>query len=403
MISCKNNVELFEKIHSNFFPYYSSWCHDYPIVISKSRDKELERLQQILYRVCEFYVFHYKDYLDIISYPDSVLEILDYSSHFPFKAGTFRPDFIIDTNGNIRICEITSRFFGNGYFMSYFMEKAGAVFAQKHDISDYKSHFEDFFDYVVGMKGNNNRLLVLKSNDKSDSIKLYVPFYQSLGMEVQVIEAADVESNIPLFSESMIVSALNQNDLLSFSMETLKTMANFGVRNDFRTIFLLHDKRLFHLFFKDSFTKRFLSDEDTLFLRNHTIYTSIPGTDENIWKNARINKNGYILKHHCLGKSEKVFAGPLTDSNTWNQLFENDEISEMILQPFIDQKTFVSPWKDQILREYISPSILCIDDKYFGAGLFRSSSFKVINQGDAHKIAPIITDQPEKLGKYNVL
>lgn len=403
MTEAISNIQLFEKIHPDYFPYYRSWCHDLPIVISDERDKELKKLQQILYRACEFYALHYRDYLDIINYPDKVLEILDYSEQYPFRAGTFRPDFVIDIYGSIKLCEITSRFFGNGYFMSYFMEKAGEDLAKECGITDYRSYFSEFFDHMAAMKNGYKRLLVLKSSDKSDSIKLYVPFYEALGMETHIVEAEDVEKNINLFPDSMIVSALNQTDLLSYSMDTLKSMADHGMRNDFRTIFLLHDKRFFHLFFMDSFTERFLNEEETLFLRDHVIKTALYGRDSQMWEDARISKDYYILKHHCLGKSEKVYAGTLIDKKTWDALFESGEISEMILQPFIMQKAFTSTWKEQTLREYTSPSILCVDDKYFGGAFFRSSSCEVINLKDAHKIAPILTDQPEKLGKYNIL
>ena len=403
MIEDVSNTLIFEKIHPDYFPYYRSWCHDMPIIISGERDAELQRLQEILYKACEFYVTHYKEYLDIINYPDKVLEILEYSQQFPFKAGTFRPDYIIDTNGSIKLCEITSRFFGNGYFMSYFMEKAGREMAREYGLTDYRSYFDEFFDYAAGMKGSLSKLLVLKSSDKSDSIKLYVPFYEALGMETHVIEAADVEKNAAHFHNSMIVSALNQKDMLSFSMNTLKALADSGMINDFRTIFLLHDKRFFNLFYRDSFTNSFLNDEDTLFLREHAIMTAVPGSDSDMWEAARNNKDGYILKHHCLGKSEKVYAGILTGSDEWRDLFTSGDVSEMILQPFISQRVFTSPWKDCILKEYVSPSILCVDDRYFGTGLFRSSSCEVINQGNAHKIIPIITDQAYKIENYNIL
>ncbi len=450
MLEGLSNKALFEKIHSEYFPYYRSWCHDFPIVVSTKRDRELERLHGILYRACEFYVYHYRDYLNIIPYSDKVLEILDYSSRFPFRAGTFRPDFIIDKNGKILLCEITSRFFANGYFMSYFMERVGSDIAFASGLTDYRSYFDAFFDYMADMcQGDSdegiNKLLVLKSEDKSDSIKLYVPFYQALGLQVNIIEAGKVEENIDLFKDSMIVSALNQQDLLSLSIDTLKKLAENGMRNDFRTIFLLHDKRMFNLFFRDDFTSRFLDQEQTRFLRDHVIRTAIPrvtgqnndgqvqsndaelNKDVIMWEDAKKNKDRYILKHHCLGKSEQVYAGPLTDQVEWESLFESGKVNEMILQPFIEQRIYTSTWKgcgmkgkttpnEEIypvcesdgysgytLREYVSPSILCVDDKYFGCGLFRTSSCAVINQGDAHKMAPLLTDEIDKLGECNIL
>ena len=400
MPSC---AELFTKIHADYFPYYRSWCHYVPILISGERDRELHRLQELLYRCCAFYAANYRDYLDVIPYDEKVLELLDYVRDIPFRAGTFRPDFIIREDGSILVCEITSRFFGNGYFMSYFMEAAGEGFARDAGVTDRRSYFDYFFDYMAGMAKGYRKLTVLKSADKSDSIKLYGPFYQALGLEVQILEAHEVEPALSSLEGSLIVSALNQNDLLSFSMETLKTLADLKIHNDFRTIFLLHDKRFFNLFFKDCFTTRFLSEEETVFLRSHVIPTYLYGQDPEIWADAAARKDRYILKHHCLGKSEKVYAGSLMEEGEWKQLFRSDELKSMILQPFISQKLFQATWQEKLLSEYVSPSILCVDDRYFGPGLFRTSSCPVINQGDAHKIAPIITDQRDRFEKCHVL
>ena len=71
----------------------------------------------------------------------------------------------------------------------------------------------------------------------------------------------------------------------------------------------------------------------------------------------------------------------------------------MILQPFIHQRLFETRWKswDDLMpkkvQDYVSGTILNLDGIYFGTGLFRTSSRPVINQIDAHKISPVITDQ----------
>ena len=396
-------TRLFADIHADYIPYYRSWCHDIPIVISGERDRELHRVQELLYRCCAFYAGHYRDYLDVIPYEEKVLELLDYVRELPFHAGTFRPDYIIREDESILVCEITSRFFGNGYFMSYFMEAAGEGFAREAAITDYRSYFEDFFAYMASLARGYRKLTVLKSADKSDSIKLYVPFYQALGLETEILEAQDAEPKISSLKGNLIISALNQQDLLSFSMDSLKTLADMKIHNDFRTIFLLHDKRFFYLLFQDRFTDRVMTCEETAFLRSHVIPTYLYGLDPQVWEDAAAHKDGYILKHHCLGKSEKVYAGPLMEEESWNALFRSGEIASMILQPFISQKLFCAEWQGKQLADFLSPSILCVDDRYFGPGLFRTSSCPVINQGDAHKIAPVITDQAEKFGNCHIL
>ncbi|MBR2835087.1 MAG: hypothetical protein IKE43_05200 [Coriobacteriales bacterium] len=396
-------TELFATIHAEYIPYYRSWCHDIPIIVTPQRDEELHRLQELLYRSIVFYARHFEDYLDLIPYDEKVLRILEYAQKYPFYAGTFRPDYVVRDDGALMVCEITSRFFGNGYFMSYFMEAAGKEFADYANVTDRKSYFEDFFAYMARLAHGYKKMVVLKSADKSDSIKLYVPFYRALGLEVRIIEANRVEQELSSLEDTLIISALNQKDLLSYSWNTLKTLIDLEIHNDLRTVFLVHDKRLFSLFFTDSFTARFLPDNDTLFLRNHLIPTYLYETDSAIWEDAARNKDEYIIKHPSLGKSEQVYAGCLTGNDEWTRLFASGQAYSMILQPFIHQKVFCAHWQEKELREYLSPSILCVDDRYFGTALFRTSSCPVINQTDAHKIAPILSSQIYKFQACHIL
>ncbi len=394
---------LFASLHADLIPYYRSWAHDCPMLVTHSRDRELAEIQRVLYKACVWYVHHWRDYLDLIGYDQKILDILEYVDDIPYQAGTYRPDYLILEDGSIRLCEITSRFFGNGYFLSFFMEHAGRVFAEEAGVTDEVSYFEDFLAYMADMAGDRKKLCVVKSADKSDSIRLYVPFYEALGLRAVILEADEVEAGLKEMEGSMVVSALNQQDLLSYSPDTLKYMADRGMRNDFRTIFLLHDKRFFRLFFEPSFTDRCLTPEETSFLRAHTVETWLYGGKEEVWQDAREHKDGYILKHHCLGKSEKVYAGCLTDEAAWEALFASGDVREMILQPFMQQRLFPTVWKGEALNDYISGTILTVDDRYFGTGLFRTSTRPVINQADAHKAAPVMTDQLDRFPVYHLL
>ena len=392
----KKYEELFAQLHSELIPYYRSWCHDYPMVISTQRNQELKRMQKVLYRCIDYYVQHYQDYLDEIPFDEKVLAILKASERYPFEAGTFRPDYLLCEDGNLKICEITSRFFGNGYFLSYFMEHAGAAFAVEAGIMDYHSYFEELLEYLADMLGDKKKLCVLKSADKSDSIRLYVPFYQALGAEVTILEADEVENKIELLKDSFVVSALNQTDIMSLSMETIERIIDSRCRNDFRTVFLLHDKRFFKLFHIERFTEKCLSPEDIIFLQEHTVPTYTIGMDREVFADARKHKDLYIIKHARLGKSEKVYAGCLCADDAWERIFASDELQNMILQPFIKQKIYPIIWNGQKLNDYVAGTILCVDNHYFGTGLFRTSTRPVINQTDAHKVAPVITDETWK-------
>lgn len=402
-------MHLFERLHSPLIPYYGSWTYEEPMVVSSSRDEELSEMNRVLSKAGDYYVKHYREFTDLISYDDKIMDILSYVEDRPFKAGTARPDYIIDRNGTLRICEITSRFFGNGYFLSFFNETVGRYKADAAGITDRKSYFEQMLAYFADMPAGRRKLYVLTSADKSDSIGLYVPFYHALGAETEIIQAEDVENRLPELKGNMVVSALNQFDLLGFSAQTLRYLADIGMVNDFRTIFLLHDKRFFRLFADKRFTDAALTPDETDFLRRHTIETYLPKADPAWFEYARHHKDEFILKHHCLGKSISVYAGCLTEMVEWERLFAEGETEKMILQPFVHQKLFETSWesgeeqKERKVYDYVAGTILNVDGIYFGTGLFRTSSRPVINQADSHKISPVVTDQGEEFQRKFVL
>ena len=402
-------MQLFHRLHAPLVPYYRSWTYREPMAVTTARDAELKEMNRVLCKACAYYAAHYRDHLDLIPYVDRVLDILSYVEDRPFRMGTARPDYVIAEDGSLLICEITARFFGNGYFLSFFNEVAGQDMAENSRITDRRSRFEQMLSHFAGMLGGRKKVSVLTSADKSDSIGLYVPFYHALGAETVIIPAEEVETRLAETEGSMIVSALNQFDLLKLSPGTLRYLADAGMANDFRSIFLLHDKRFFRLFYEPGFTDAALTPEETDFLKRHTVRTYLQGADKETFDRARTHRDEFILKHHCLGKSVGVYAGCLTGEDEWERLFAEGQVNIMILQPFIRQRVFETSWKKGAsgqtvpVRDYVSGTILSVDGEYYGTGLFRTSSRPVINQTDAHKISPVVTDQAEKFAGAFIL
>ena len=111
------------------------------------------------------------------------------------------------------------------------------------------------------------------------------------------------------------------------------------------------------------------------------------------------NKDNYILKPYRLGKSEGVKAGILVSEEEWRGL----NLEGMVIQPFIRQRTFPTVWEEQAFDDYLCGMMLCVDDKYFGSGLFRTSSLPVTNVGDDRKACPLLTDDPTLLEYCDIL
>ena len=384
--------------------YYLRWYHERPMAITSPRREELRRLHGIIYKCAEHLALNWKEYVPRwMPLGDRDLEILDYQSQFPFKAGTWRPDYIISEDGSLLVCEITSRFFGHGIFLSGYAEEAADRFIARFPGASRDTEYPDLMDYMAGITGGRKKIFVLKSKDRTNEIRLYKDFYEKHGCEVNVLEEWEVEDRRKEWSAegSFVISALNQSDILSFSPDTVKAMADAGIFSDFRNIFLIHDKRFMRLWFEDGFTDRCLTAEETAFLRVHSIPTWIWGEPEasEVMEDALRNKDGYILKPYRLGKSEGVKAGALSGERVWKNLGKDG----MVIQPFIRQKTYRTVWEGQTFDDYICGMMLCVDDRYFGSGLFRTSSLPVTNIGDDRKACPLLTDDPELLKYCDIL
>ena len=448
--------KAFARLHGGRTDYYARWYHDRPMAITSARREELRELHRVLYKCVVFMADHYREYVPrYMPLSEKEMDVLKMQSRFPFRAGTYRPDFLVSENGDLLLCEITSRFFAHGIFMQYFpeciaerfwlkiREKPGNpppqasydellrymvdITGGKQEITDEKKHDTGGKQEITDEKkygtGGKQDIFVLKSADKTSEIGLYAPFYMHFGKHVEILEAENVESRIDRWRHGFVISALNQKDLLSFSPETIEAMIEAGMYNDLRTILLIHDKRFMNLWFRDDFTGRCLTPQETDFLRRHTIPTYLydegygnspwngrekdggkdPGCAEGIWEDARLHKDGYILKHYRLGKSERVYAGPLTDEKTWRALWETGDVHDMILQPFIRQRRFPTVWEGTHFEDYICGMMLCVDDRYFDVGMFRASSLPVTNIGDDRKICPVYTDDPRVLQYTDVL
>ena len=131
--------DLFKSLHTELEKYYHRWYFDRPMVVTPQRDEEMHRITNLLNRFLHFYADHYREYLDRIPYSDQVLRFLELQEErSPYQPGSARIDYLIDTEDHIKVCEITSRFFGNGYFTAFIY-----VFSKVHHIRNL-SRFRAF-------------------------------------------------------------------------------------------------------------------------------------------------------------------------------------------------------------------------------------------------------------------
>ena len=385
--------------------YYHRWYHAKPMLITSERRDELRRMQVLLYKCIVYMAEHYREWVPkYMPLDEKVMEVLDRQSRLPFRAGAYRPDYLISKDGRLLLVEITCRFFGHGIWGGYPSVVKSEQFMASHPDASWENRYNELLTYMCDIIPEGRPIYVLKSSDRTSEIALYKKFYEYYGHEVNIYEAAEVEEHIDKWSHDAVVfSALNQHDLLSFKMETLQAMIDVRMLNDFRTIFLAHDKRFLHLIFVDEFTHQCLTEEETTFLRQHTIPTYLPPTEKNgnmaIWEDALRNKDKYIIKPYNLGKSVGLYAGVMTDEETWKDTISDTQSStfnsDYILQPFIRQRAYPCVWEGKHYDDYVCGLMLCMDDRYFDSGMFRTSSAPVTNKVDDRKMCVIHSDDKE--------
>lgn len=392
--------------------YYLRWYHDRPVGITPARRDELRRLQAVLYRCAEHLALHYDEPAVTCHLPlgERELQLLEWQRAYPFRAGTWRPDYLVATDGSLKLCEITSRFFAHGIFMSWFAERAADLFLARFPDATRTSRYQELLAYMRDLPGGRKRIFVFKSDDRTNEIRLYKRFYEAQGCELTVLDHREVDARRREWSRgAWLISALNQRDLMALRDESIHVMLEQGLCSDLRNVFLLHDKRFMRLWFDDAFTAACLNEEETAFLRAHAIPTYICAEGGAEAEEAFRKKDAYILKPWRLGKSEGVAAGPLTDVAAWRTLWDRDPatglrpVDGMVLQPFLPQRTVPTEWEGTPFNDYLCGMMLCVDDQYFDSGLFRCSSLPVTNVGDDRKACPLHTDNPEILRHCDVL
>ncbi|WP_033148289.1 hypothetical protein [Prevotella sp. P6B1] len=390
-----NCQEVCFQLFADKTAYYHQWYHARPMLITSERRDELRRMQALLYKCIAYMAVHYREWVpDYMPLDDKVMDILERQSRYPFRVGAYRPDYLISDDGRLLLVEITCRFFGHGIWANYPSEVKAEQFMAAHPEATWGSSYNELLTYMRDIIPADWPIYVLKSSDRGSESVFYTKFYEYYGHEVTVYEAAEVEANIDKWShDAVVISALNQEDLLSFKMETLQAMIDARMQNDFRTIFLAHDKRFLHLIFVDDFTRQCLTEEETRFLRQHTIPTYLYNNrNKEIWEDALINKDDYIIKPYDLGKSVGLYAGVMTDEETWRHALRS---MSNVLQPFVKQRTYPCEWEGKHYNEYVCGMMMCMDDRYFDSGVFRTSSAPVTNKVDDRKMCVIHSDDEE--------
>lgn len=396
MHSVSEKTNAFLRLAEQHIPYLSQWYLDTPAVITPDRFDRLKTLQETLYRAICFFARHADEYQAVFPLTQTVRRITALCSPYPYRPGTYRPDFLIDREEQPRICEIGARFPLNGYFLSAIAECIGA---RKFGYAPASGRwqYEHFLSHLFAYWGDFKELYVLKGADHPCDIKYYIPYFESLGIRVRRLSPEEVLHEPERLKDAPLVNEFNQMEMEEMPDAVLQAIASGRGLNDMRSIFLIHDKRFLAVLSDPAFQARCLSPAQAEGLQPYLIPTYTRAQRPDVWEEAYRSREDWVLKHCRLGKSEQVYAGCVTDEAAWKALFDRPEIGDMVLQPFIRQRKIHSTIGSTAYHDFVVGTLLCFDEAFFGPGLFRTSSFEITNRIDDRKMAPCFTDHPFSL------
>jgi len=398
-----NNLETSLNDHAAAkLEYFQEWMFDSPLIISNDKFNETNKLHSAFYKLITYFVNNYAKYAHLMPLSADALKVLSCWQHKPFLPGTFRTDFVFDSENRFRPIEITCRFALNGFFINKVFELHAQCSKANIDEDDMHKPYDDFLPYISAKIQRKGRILLLKDSEDRNESKFFLPVFEQASLPIEVRTVSEINQKYDDLKDFFIINEFSINELLALDHEVHKALAESDILNDFRTIFLVHDKRFFSVICDETLQKNALNDEELSFFESVVIPTFGYTQSKNVWCRAKSDKNNWILKHRALGKSEAVFAGVVTSQSDWEMLFEREDIHEFVLQQWIEQSTVSGNIKENCYDDYITGTLLFYDQYNFGFADFRTSSFPVSNKVDHRKFASITLNKFAEQ-KYNKL
>lgn len=379
-------------LESNRKDYYHQYTYNEPILITLETFEKIQFIQKCMQKCIRHMALNYQKYESIMPFSDRAKEILEICNKFNFNPGTYRTDFIITKENEIKLIEITSRYALNGYFRSGFVNCYADKFADLNTIP-IKKLYPNFFNDLEKYFGNKNKIVIVLDDNINEG-KYYKKIFLDAGYELIFIQLNEIKQNINLLKESICIIQLTHEELFSLPNEVINAMMEGCILNDFRTVIIPHDKRFFALLYNHSFRADALGEELANQFKIYLTPTYTPNLHQNLWDSLKNDlKNDWIIKPTVLGKGKGIVSSNSVSREIWKKTLLNCDVNNIIFQPFLNQRRFNGNVGDENRNlDYVAGTLLFFQDEFYGPGLFRASNHAVTNQGDDRKIASAILD-----------
>lgn len=379
--------------------YYEKWLFDQPIVTTANRIDDLKKAGLVLNKLIRHAGTHFLEYKEYskMAISDKAKDILRvFNEKSTYDVGTYRTDFVFTPDAQPKFIEITCQFSLNGFFQSSIYDFCSKRYSRSNGLdAHFVDCYGDFIAFLQGKIGSSSSICIIKGRDKIQSSRFFAPIFKDAGYEVREILHSEVWAHRKFIEKSFVVSEIMIDEIESLSMDEIRLLADSNLVNDYRTIFIAHDKRYFTLLGDRELQRQVLNEEEMALFNRYMIETlSMDRPDFNL-QPALENKNNWVLKHINLGRSRDVYSGLEFDQKEWEELIKSLDTSQFILQEWVPQKTVHGTVKGAEHNDYLTGTLLYFDQRCFGLGLFRTSSHIVANKVDNRNIFPLVLNNLE--------
>eukprot|EP01084_Bolivina_argentea_P072199 131143_1 len=361
-----------------------------PLNTSQQQLREWTKLHSILHESITNIIHNFNEDQDIqnmINLSDAELHIINQCTSHDYHIGSFRPDLLIERNTQqTKICEINARFVTNGYVMTPHLSDA-VTNLMRYPYPTAHELFGDHLDFT-------KPVFVIKGREYGNDIHLLKSAHPET---VHIIHIDDVKCdphNNTLFRSDphipieQIVLELHQDEILSLPPPIIHTfcemMAKKKLLNDFRTIFIVHNKTFLNLLANADIMTRYIPKDDIQFLNKFLIksYCKLDLSTSDILDHVIEDKDAYVLKPILLGKGEGIIFGDECTNSEWYDSIQSNILDHntYVLQEYIEQELFEfqSVLNGDWVQQNIVATLLCYGDAFYGPGVNRSSPSRLI-------------------------
>jgi hypothetical protein len=369
-----------------------------PMILPSSHLEDYGKLSILLNKILRAIVLNYfKDerIRNIYQLDNELEDILRLAEGMPYNVGMYRPDFVIDTDGQHKICEIGCRYPINGWMLSYYLNLIIKQLAPS--VNPSWKHIPEqgtFISAILKDLDLDKPLFYISRPKEGIGTDDLFKMMKEQGLDVMEISVDQLQwknENLMVGQHvaTQFIVEMDREELKDLNPKILKGLIEADICiNDVRSLILVHDKRVLNVLYNEEIICDYISKEAYNFLRSFLIpsYTldTAPKREELI-----DSTSNWILKKNSGGKGIDAYVKNSCKPEVWAGLINNRWQSYMA-QKYIEQEVFEIEHNGKKQQINIVGLLLFYNDQSFGPGIFRGSSENIVNLYSGGYILPCV-------------